>query len=45
MVLEHGGTGGRVAGPLAKGLVEEMLRLGLIIPVSADSNADAPDSF
>jgi penicillin-binding protein 2 len=44
-VLEHGGTGGRVAGPLAKGLVEEMLRLGLIIPVSADSNADAPDSF
>ncbi|MDA0283050.1 MAG: penicillin-binding transpeptidase domain-containing protein [Planctomycetota bacterium] len=31
-VLEHGGSGGRVAGPLAKGLVEEMLRLGLIIP-------------
>jgi penicillin-binding protein 2 len=44
-VLEHGGSGGRVAGPLAKGLVEEMLRLGLIIPTSADSNADASDSF
>ena len=44
-VLEHGGSGGRVAGPLAKGLVEEMLRLGLIIPASADSNADASGSF
>lgn len=31
-VLEHGGSGGRVAGPLAKGLVEEMLNLGLIVP-------------
>ncbi|NQV27467.1 MAG: hypothetical protein HQ518_24215 [Rhodopirellula sp.] len=43
-VLEHGGSGGQVAGPLAKGLVEEMLRLGLIIPVTA-GNADSPDSL
>tara|TARA_R110002072_G_scaffold303099_1_gene493579 strand:+ start:345201 stop:347576 length:2376 start_codon:yes stop_codon:yes gene_type:complete len=41
-VLEHGGSGGSVAGPLAKSLVEEMLRLGLIIPGSADDDvADA----
>lgn len=44
-VLEHGGSGGRVAGPLAKSIVEEMLRLGLIIPATADNNADASDSF
>jgi penicillin-binding protein 2 len=43
-VLEHGGSGGRVAGPLAKGLVEEMLRLGLIIPATAN-DADSADSF
>lgn len=43
-VLEHGGSGGRVAGPLAKGLVEEMLRLGLIIPAT-DPEADSADSF
>lgn len=43
-VLEHGGSGGRVAGPLAKGLVEEMLRLGLIIPAT-DPDADSADSF
>ncbi|MGZ0163344.1 MAG: peptidoglycan D,D-transpeptidase FtsI family protein [Planctomycetales bacterium] len=44
-VLEHGGSGGRVAGPLAKGLVEEMLRLGLIIPATADEDADSPNSL
>lgn len=44
-VLEHGGSGGRFAGPLAKGLVEEMLRLGLIIPARADENADSPNSL
>ena len=43
-VLEHGGSGGTVAGPLAKELVEEMLRLGLIIPGTA-ADADLPDSF
>lgn len=43
-VLEHGGSGGRVAGPLAKGLVEEMLRLGLIIPAT-NPEADSADSF
>ena len=43
-VLEHGGSGGRVAGPLAKGLVEEMLRLGLIIPTT-DQHADSTGSF
>ncbi len=43
-VLEHGGSGGRVAGPLAKGLVEEMLRLGLVIPWT-EPDADAADSF
>ena len=43
-VLEHGGSGGRVAGPLAKGLVEEMLRLGLVIPAT-DPDADSADSF
>ena len=41
-VLEHGGSGGSVAGPLAKSLVEEMLRLGLIIPGATDEDvADA----
>ena len=44
-VLEHGGSGGSVAGPLAKGLVEEMLRLGLIIPSTADEDADSAGSF
>jgi penicillin-binding protein 2 len=43
-VLEHGGSGGRVAGPLAKGLVEEMLRLGLIIPAT-DHEGDSAGSF
>jgi penicillin-binding protein 2 len=43
-VLEHGGSGGAVAGPLAKALVEEMLRLGLIIPATAD-DAEVADSF
>lgn len=44
-VLEHGGSGGRVAGPLAKSLVEEMLRLGLIIPASVAPDADSAASF
>lgn len=44
-VLEHGGSGGRVAGPLAKSLVEEMLRLGLIIPPSASGDPDTADAF
>lgn len=44
-VLEHGGSGGRVAGPLAKGLVEEMLRLGLIIPATVDENPDSSNSL
>ena len=44
-VLEHGGSGGQTAGPLAKGLVEEMLRLGLIIPATPGSDADSTGSF
>jgi penicillin-binding protein 2 len=40
-VLEHGGSGGRVAGPLAKSLVEEMLRLGLIIPATEQDAGSA----
>lgn len=44
-VLEHGGSGGRVAGPLAKSLVEELLRLGLIIPPAATRDPDAGDAF
>mgnify|MGYP002628085050 CR=1 FL=1 len=43
-VLEHGGAGGAVAGPLAKALVEELLRLGLIIPATPQ-DADSSGSF
>ena len=32
VVLEHGGSGGAEAGPLAKQLVEEMLKQRLIAP-------------
>jgi len=31
-VVEHGGSGGTTAGPLAKKLVEELLKQGLIVP-------------
>ena len=44
-VLEFGGSGGQISGPLSKSLVEEMLRLGLIIPATTDHNADSADSF
>ena len=32
VVVEHGGSGGKVAGPLARRLVQEMLRLGIVVP-------------
>lgn len=32
VVLEHGGSGGQVAGPLAKSVVENLLDLGLVQP-------------
>ncbi len=35
VVLEHGGSGGRDAGPLAKKLVEEMLKQRLIAPTES----------
>ena len=35
VVLEHGGSGGRDAGPMAKKIVERATELGLIVPVPA----------
>lgn len=35
-VVEHGGSGGVTAGPLAKKLVEEMLKQRLIVPPAKD---------
>lgn len=36
VVLEHGGSGGRIAGPVAKSVVENLLDLGLVQPTPSE---------